>query len=160
MKRRRMPRLVESKGDAARDRDRRDAPPTLIRDWAGFDTLRLQLDERSIDVVAHEIQLVRLMILRMNPKLRRRQREDEPSAARVDVRGVEDVAKKRADGVGVLRIDERVHSGDHRGGSRLERGPSFCTRSGRGSSPADALPLSDQVNGFTIPCVTRGRYDL
>src|SRR5215471_16999260 len=100
MKRRRMPRLVESEGDAARDRDRRDAPPTLIRDWAGFDTLRLQLDERPIDVVAHQIQLVRLMIFRMNPKLRRRQREDEPSVSRIDARGADDVLEKPADGVG------------------------------------------------------------
>ena len=58
-----MARLVQPQGDAVSNRQRCDTAPTLIRDGTAIDTLRLQLDERPIDVVAHEIQLVRVVIL-------------------------------------------------------------------------------------------------
>ena len=70
---------------------------------------------RRRDVVAHEIELLaEVSFARMRGELRRRQREDEPAAAGVDGRELEDVAQEGAKGFRLLGEDDGVDSVDHR----------------------------------------------
>jgi len=63
---------------------------------------------------AHQVQLVRLTPLGgVDGDFRRRQRENQPAAAGVDVGQLQDVPKERAVGVGILAVDDRVSAVDH-----------------------------------------------
>src|SRR5689334_22072970 len=54
----------------------------------------------------------------MHRQLRRRQAEDQPTVADVDVRQAEDVAQKSAICFGIGAVDDRVRSADHGASSR------------------------------------------
>lgn len=76
---------------------------------AGF-----ELVERILKVVADEIQLLRPVLLgRMEGHFCRRQREDQPAAARVDRWQSEDIAKERPVGLGISSVDDHVAGIDH-----------------------------------------------
>ena len=69
----------------------------------------------AIDVVAHQVQLVRRRAVdRMHGHLGRRQLEDQPAASGVDVRVLEHVAEERAVRVGVAAVNNHMSAGDHR----------------------------------------------
>src|SRR4051812_18031142 len=84
----RVSRLVETDVAAPWQAEPGQSSPSLLGDAAGeLDALGLQLLHRRVEVVAHEIQLVRGRTVRgMHRNLGRRQLEDEPAAAGVDVR--------------------------------------------------------------------------
>src|SRR6266542_3607863 len=54
----RVPRLIDAKGSAARQRDPREQTPTLILDRGAADIALLHLSDKCLDVVAHQIELV------------------------------------------------------------------------------------------------------
>ena len=66
------------------------------------------------DVVTHKIELVAAVLVpRMNGDLRRRQPEDEPPFTDIDVRESEHVAQESSIRLGLLAVDDRVHTADH-----------------------------------------------
>src|SRR5581483_4322864 len=106
----------ECTGARKHDRDR-SSPPSLVN-IAADDTLRSQLPDRLLNIVAHEIKLLELFLGRMDRQLRRRQCKNEPSATRIDGTKAEHIAKERPVLFGVFRINKRMDSGDHRGWER------------------------------------------
>jgi DNA-binding CsgD family transcriptional regulator len=113
--RRRVPWLVDRELGAVRQPDRRQQAPALVGDVPGhLDALRPQLRERSLDVVAHQVQLVMAgPALRMDRQLGRGQREDEPAAARVHGRQLQHIGEERPYLFRGGREDDRMHPGDH-----------------------------------------------
>ena len=90
--------LVEAELAAVGHFDRCDESPAFVADWTGeFDSFALELGDRRVDVVAHEVELVMAGV------------------AGVDRREFEDVSDERANRVCVLGEDDRVGAGDHAG---------------------------------------------
>src|SRR6266508_3785917 len=54
----RVPRLIDAKRSAARQRHPREQTPTLILDRGAADIALLHLSDKCLDVVAHQIELV------------------------------------------------------------------------------------------------------
>src|SRR3954462_7502783 len=111
-----MARLVEAEVPAARQPDRGQPAPALL-DYVAehVRAAAAQLRDRRVELVAHEVELVAVLVGRMARDFARREREDQPATARVDVLESEHFAKERAVGLGVARVDDRVGAGDHAG---------------------------------------------
>src|SRR5207237_7970949 len=78
-----------------------------------LDALRAQVGDRRIDVVAQEVErVIRLAVRRMNADLGRRQREDQPAVARVDMLPAEHVAQRRSERIRLRCEEQHVRSSD------------------------------------------------
>ena len=109
-----MPRLIDAERPTARQRKLREQTPALVLHRATGDLALLHLRNERLDIVAHEIELVHVVLVgRMHRNLRRRQSEDEPSVAHIDVRQLEHVAQESAVGIRVRAVDNRMRSDDH-----------------------------------------------
>ena len=72
------------------------------------------LGDKSLDVVAHEVELVHVVLLgRVNGEFGRRQSEDEPASAHIDVAEPQDVAQKGAVCIRLGAVDDGVSTDDH-----------------------------------------------
>jgi hypothetical protein len=110
-----MPRLVEAHFSAARQPDLRDRTPPCLFYLGALDTLRGEGTHLGLQVVTHEVQLVRDGSVRgMNRELGRRQREDQPFMACVDPREAEDLTEERPVSRRVLAGDDHMCAEDHR----------------------------------------------
>src|SRR6476619_335056 len=93
-------RLVQLELSGPRNLHACDQPEALILDRGHeLDALGRELLDRALDVVTREEELVSAAGLRLggvHPELGRRECEDQPAVARVDVFEAEDVAKERA----------------------------------------------------------------
>lgn len=91
-----MARLVQQHLDAAgQDHGEPDAEAHVLRLAAKLHALRVELGLRGRDVVAEQAELVvRRPLGGVNAELGRRQREDQPAVARVDMLPAKDVAKR------------------------------------------------------------------
>ena len=93
------------------------------------ESLASELGDGGIEVVAHERDLVAdagvggRTLGRVHPDLGRRQGEDEPALAVVDVLPTEDVAHDGAHGVGLGGVEQGVYAGDRHERPSLHRGP-------------------------------------
>src|SRR5262245_16012918 len=110
-----MPWLVQPKLAASRQSDRGHAPEALFTDRPGeVDSLRVQLCDGRLDVIAHEVELVPAALLgRMGRQLRGRQCEDQPTAAGIDRAQPEHVSEKRAIPLRIGRKDDCMHACNH-----------------------------------------------
>src|SRR5215212_9954313 len=111
-----MPRLIEAKRAAARKFYRSHQPPPFIDDSARkYDALLLWLCHRRLEIIAHQKQLVLILVVRwMNAELRGWEREDEPALSGVHRSETQHIAEECADLVRILCIDECVNSSNHR----------------------------------------------
>jgi len=106
-------RLVDAELAAARERDRREQAPSEVSDGRAGDSLFLHRRDERPDVVAHQVELVHVVLLaRVHGDLRRGQPEDQPSAADVEVREADHVAQKRAVGLRVGAVENRMGADD------------------------------------------------
>jgi hypothetical protein len=88
--------------------------PTGGLDRRARHALRRHLRDEGLDVVAHQKELVLVVLLRrVHRHLARRQAEDEPAAAGVDSGEAEHVAKECAIRVRIPAVDDRVGSRQH-----------------------------------------------
>ena len=109
-----MTRLVYSELPATGQRDPREPAPALLLDGGAADAALREGGDKRIDVVRHEVELVRLIPLGgMNGQLRWRKTEDEPTVTDIDVGEPKHIANEGAVGLGVRAVDDRVRSGDH-----------------------------------------------
>lgn len=78
---------------------------------------RREVGDGVLEVVAHQRDLVMLRpsVGGMDSQLRGTAPEDEPAGVGVDVRPPEDIAEERPRRVGIVRVDQDVHPGDHVG---------------------------------------------
>src|SRR5688572_24314433 len=115
--RRRMTGLVEGELTPARQLQGGHEAVALILDPPRkLDSLALQLPDRRLHVVAHQRQVRdAARFIRMDAELRGRQRENEPSMSGVNGLESQRVAQERAIRLRVLRVNERMDSGDHAG---------------------------------------------
>src|SRR5439155_26766090 len=91
-----------------------EQPPTLVVHRAALDTALLHLRHERLDVIAHQIELVHIILFpRMHRDLGRRKAEDQPSSPHVDARQLQDIEQKLAVGIGILAVDDRVSADDH-----------------------------------------------
>jgi len=110
-----MLRLVQAEFGAAGERERSDETEAGVGDRAGeFYATLFEIAHGGIDVVAQEVQLVVASLLRrVHADFGRRETEDEPTMACVDVGEFESVAEECAYFFGVVEVDQSVGAGDH-----------------------------------------------
>jgi transcriptional regulator with XRE-family HTH domain len=110
-----MHRLVQPKLAATGQSNRGDEPEAFVADRPGdVDSLRFQIGDGGVDVIAHEVELVLASFVgRMGRQLRGRQGEDQPAAAGIDGRELEHVSEERAIPLCVPSEDDCVHASDH-----------------------------------------------
>jgi hypothetical protein len=109
-----VPGFIDGKFRAVWEADGGQKSPALVGDiLRDFGAFFLQLREGRADVVAHEVELVTVVVSGMNGKLGRRQGEDKPSSARVCRLHAEDVGEECADLLGLRGEHDRMQSGDH-----------------------------------------------
>src|SRR4051812_12146714 len=83
--RRRVLRLIDTQLSAPRQREPRDRPPPLLIDRRARHILRLHFGDERLNVVAHEKQLVRVVLVGgVHRELRRRQRKNQPASSCID----------------------------------------------------------------------------
>src|SRR5262245_14173571 len=113
--RRRVLGLIEPQLAAPREPDRRHEAKSGVLDRPEeLGSAGTQIRDSSVDVVAHEIELVpSTLIGRMGGQLGGGQREDEPAAAGVYVRELENVLEECAIRVRVRREEHCMQPGDH-----------------------------------------------
>jgi hypothetical protein len=113
-RRARMLRLIDAELAATGQRDLRKPTPALILHWRAGDVVRFHLLDERVDVIAHQIELVHIVLVRMvDGDLGRRHAKDQPSIANIDMREPEDVAEKRAIGLSVRAVDNRMRPCEH-----------------------------------------------
>src|SRR5450755_2445685 len=107
--------LVEPDLSAPRQSDRSQTTPAFFFYRAALHLLTLQRLHRSLQVVAHEVQLVQVVLLGgMKRSLSRWQRKNQPAMPRLHCRKLKNVAKESAVAVRILAINDDVSSVDHR----------------------------------------------
>src|SRR5438552_506534 len=109
-----VPRLVHAELSASRQSHFREVSPRLVVHWPASHALLFHVRHEAFEVIAHEVELLHVVFFRrVHGHLCRRQSEDEPSSANVDVRKFQHFAKKRAVRVGILAVDDGVRTDDH-----------------------------------------------
>jgi hypothetical protein len=85
--------FIEAELTAVGHLDRCDESPPFVADGtAELDSFALELGDRRVDVIAHEVELVMAVVVgRMRGQFGGWQSEDEPAVAGVDRREFEDV---------------------------------------------------------------------
>src|SRR5271166_1516668 len=87
--------LVEADLSASGKRDRGQTAPALLFHGTALHFLRFQRFHRRLEVVAHEVQFVQVILLgRMKRSFRRRQGKNQPAVACVYCGKFENIAKK------------------------------------------------------------------
>src|ERR1051325_5966591 len=110
--------LVNAERLAGGQLDRGHQSPALIGDGTDeLDAFLLELALCRLDVIAHQVQLAGRFVGRMRSDRGGRRREDQPAPSGIDMLELEHIAHERADGIRLLRVDQRVHSVDHDGRS-------------------------------------------
>src|ERR1700737_4975474 len=106
-----MLRLVEPDLPAARQEDRRQTAPALLLHRTALHFLPLQRFHRRLEVVAHEVELVQVVLLGwMKRSFRSRQRKNEPAVTGVHRGKLENIAKESAVAFRVLAVNDDVSS--------------------------------------------------
>src|SRR5262249_4489697 len=96
----------------------RDTETSIDRNAVDFDALPFQLRYGRRDVVAHERDFVsaglslRVAFRRMHAEFRGRQREDQPSAARIHVLEAKDIAQYRTHRFRLRRVEQHMSTDD------------------------------------------------
>src|SRR5918999_927500 len=107
--------LVQTERAAAGQRECGEQAPAFVADRLGeLDALVLELGDRRVDVVAHEVQLVLAVpVDRVHGKLGRRQGKDQPAVTGIHGRPSQDFTEELARLLGTVAVDNRVYAGDH-----------------------------------------------
>src|SRR5689334_24942175 len=122
-----MARFVQPELIATRQSDLSDPAPRLLVDRRGGDALAAKLFTRGVDVVAHQIELVELLVLgRVHGELGGRGGEDQPAAADVHRRKAQYVAEKSPRLIRLLRIDQGVQAENGHRALRLPGAVESC----------------------------------
>src|SRR2546429_3528931 len=109
-----MLRLVEPALPASRQEDRRQTTPALLFHRTTLHFLSLQRFHRRLQVVAHEVELVQIVLLRgMKCSFRSRQRENEPAVTGIHSGKFENIAKESAVAFRILAVNDSLLSGEH-----------------------------------------------
>jgi hypothetical protein len=92
----------------------RASPPAGFGDGRKPDALTGQLGHRRVQVIAHQIELVRgRTVDGMHGDLGRRELEDQPSRSGVDARAIEDIPEEDAICFGIATVNDHVTTVDH-----------------------------------------------
>src|SRR5687768_15049364 len=109
-----MARLVNAELAATGKRKLGQQPPAHVLHRPAGDVLLLHLRGERCDIVAHQIELMQVIFIRrMDGDFRRRQSEDEPAVADIDVRQLQDVPEELAVGRGIRAVDDGMRPSDH-----------------------------------------------
>jgi hypothetical protein len=107
-------RLVEPDFAAAGEGDGGKSSPALFMDRAALDFARAQGLHRGLQVIAHEVEFVLVVLfVWMERDLGRRERKNQPAVAGVDRSKFENVSKKPAVGLRVFAVDNDMSTSDH-----------------------------------------------
>src|SRR5215510_2094335 len=88
--------------------------PRLLVDCGAWYLLLLHRRDKRNDVVADQVELVlAVRFSGMERNLRGWQTKDQPATANIYVRKLQNVSEKRAIGIRIGRIDDRVCADDH-----------------------------------------------
>ena len=109
-----MLRLIDAELAATGQGDLRKPTPALILHGRAGDVVRLHLLDERVDVVAHQIELVHIVLLRwMHGHFGRGQSEDQPAVADIDVRQPEHVGEECAVCLGSVAVDDEMRADEH-----------------------------------------------
>src|ERR1700691_786219 len=107
--------LIEADLAASRKNDRGQAAPAFFFYLTTLHLLRSQRFHRRLQVVAHKVKLVQVVLLGgMKSRLGRRQRKNQPPVTSINGGKVEDIAEESAVGVRIFAGENDVGPGDHR----------------------------------------------
>src|SRR5581483_5509693 len=134
--------LVQTELAAVGNANCRRPSPALFGDGSRrFDALLTKLGQGCVEVIAHQIELVRIVgIRRMHGQLGRREREDGPATAGIHRAQRQHVAKERTNCFSASRVYERVNTGDHVDVGKKSKGVT-ARRSGCGTRSHERLAL-------------------
>jgi hypothetical protein len=114
-------RLIDSQDPATRKLDVSHPPPrALFNVSRGDNSFSLKAYDGSLEVVAHQIELVPVFVGGMKGHLRWGQAEDQPTAAGVDRLEPEDIVEQVAIRLGIVAVHDHVSPADHSAQSRSE----------------------------------------
>src|ERR1700683_869118 len=122
-------RLVNTDSSAPRKREAGKFPPPLFAHFRNLHILRLEILQSRRNVIAHQGQLVPVLILRrwvlrsvalfrtdphfVKSRFRSRHRKNQPAPASIHERELQHIAKKRPVRFRILGVDNHVRSVDH-----------------------------------------------
>lgn len=109
--------LIQTESLAIRQPELSHKAPLLLTDWRSeLDALGLQPSDFCFHIRAHQEKLfaVDVRIGGMNPDFSGRRLEHEPTASGIHAWEFQDVTKELANRLGILAVENRVHSADHR----------------------------------------------
>src|SRR5678815_2878859 len=99
-------RFVDAECASTRQRDLRHQSPTLVLNRRALQAALLHRRDEPADVLANQIELVQVVLLRwMHGDFRWRQSEDQPSAANVHGGQLENIPEKQPVCLRVLAVD-------------------------------------------------------
>src|SRR5262245_38605623 len=80
-----VPRFVDAELSTTRQRELREQSPPLLAHWTARELLLLHVGDEGMDVIAHEIELVNIVLIRsgrdgVHGNLRWRKSKDQPTA--------------------------------------------------------------------------------
>src|ERR1700722_14428305 len=122
-------RLVNTDSSATRKREAGKFPPPLFAHFRNLHVLCLEILQSRRNVIAHQGQLVPVLILRrrvlrtvalyrtdphfVKSRFRSRHRKNQPAPASIHERELQHIAKKRPVRLRILRVNNHVRSVDH-----------------------------------------------
>jgi hypothetical protein len=82
-----VPRLIDAELSTSGKRQLRQQPPAFILHWVANDAVFLHLCDERLDIVAHQLELVDVVLVgRMHGNFRWWQSKDQPPIANIDIR--------------------------------------------------------------------------
>jgi hypothetical protein len=107
-------RLIEVDFASAGKAHLGDETPLRFLNFTAFHVLLRQRGHFGFQVIAHEVKLVKIVIIRgMECRFCRRQGKNQPAVTGVYGFETEDIAEKYAVRFGVFAVDNHVRSSDH-----------------------------------------------
>src|SRR6266550_4974550 len=127
--------LIETELATTGQSDHGERSPRRVLHFRTMNSLGIERRHDCRQVVAHQIKLVLIILVtRMTSHFRRRQRENQPPMAGVDLMKAEHILEKRAIGFRVFTVKNYVCAIDH-------KAPSLQTRFDAGILSRDLLCL-------------------
>src|SRR5262249_34948943 len=108
-------RLIDTEFSASWECDLCEQSPTEILHGSARNVVVRHFRNERFDVIAHEIELVNIVLLRrMDGKFSRRQAENEPPMPDIHAGKFQNVSQESTIGFGIGAVDNRMRAVDHR----------------------------------------------
>jgi hypothetical protein len=106
--------LIHTKLPATWQPELRYQAIALVLDWVDRDPVSLHFCDERVQIVAHQVELVDVILLRwVHGNLGRRQSEDQPPVADIDVRKFKHITQESTVSLRVRAVNDRMRTTNH-----------------------------------------------